>query len=424
MKKLSKKLVARKLARKVQKLLRSKEVTIVAVTGSVGKTMAKVVIGKVLSQAYQVRFTEDSYNTDIGLPLSIFGLKAPPQLWDVLAWQRIFQKINTRIKHYPDDVVVLEMADDELDDMLEFLSFIKPQYSVVTAVAPVHMERLQTMDKVVQDNWQIARVAKHVFYNADQAELRTLGNKLNKAQGFGLKQGKVRFTAVSRNRQGYLQVTLKLHNSDYSFVTKLIAPQGLYSLLAAASVASAMGMEPSQIVSRLKTIESVNGRMKLLKGVEGSQLIDDSSNSSPEAAKAALDVLAEFKGHKIAVLGNMNELGSHTQTAHYEVGKAAAKAADVLVVIGRDAETHMVSGATDAGMNTDNIKIFKSPYEAGHFLKRIITKHDVVLIKGSQNGVFSEEVTRILLDPSIDPAEVLVRQSTTWKRRKRKAFGL
>lgn len=424
MKKLSKKLVARKLARKVQKLLRNKEVTIVAVTGSVGKTMAKVVIGKVLSQAYQVRFTEDSYNTDIGLPLSIFGLKAPPQLWDVLAWQRIFQKINTRIKHYQDNVVVLEMADDELDDMLEFLSFIKPQYSVVTAVAPVHMERLQTMDKVVQDNWQIARVAKHVFYNADQAELRTLGSKLNKAQGFGFKQGKIRFTAISRNRQGYLRVTLKLNNSDYSFVTKLIAPQSLYSLLAAASVGSAMDMEPDQIVGRLKTIESVNGRMKLLRGLEGAQLIDDSYNSSPEAAKAALEVLAEFKGHKIAVLGNMNELGNYTQTAHYEVGKAAAKAADVLVVIGRDAETHMVSGATDAGMSSDNIKIFKSPYEAGHFLKRIITKRDVVLIKGSQNGVFSEEVTRILLDPSIDPAEVLVRQSTTWKRRKRKAFGL
>lgn len=424
MKKLSKKLVARKLARKVQKLLRNKEVTIVAVTGSVGKTMAKVAIGKVLSQAYQVRFTEDSYNTDIGLPLSIFGLKTPPQLWDMLAWQRIFQKINTRIKHYQDEVVVLEMADDELDDMLEFLSFIKPQYSVVTAVAPVHMERLQTMDKVVQDNWQIARVAKHVFYNADQAELRTLGGKLNKAQGFGLKQGKVRFTAVSRNRQGYLQVTLKLNNSDYSFATKLIAPQGLYSLLAAASVASAIGMEPGQIVGRLKTIESVNGRMKLLRGLEGAQLIDDSYNSSPEAAKAALEVLAEFKGHKIAVLGNMNELGNYTQTAHYEVGKAAARAADVLVVIGRDAEVHMVSGATDAGMNSDDIKIFKSPYEAGHFLKRIVTKNDVVLIKGSQNGVFSEEVTRILLDPSIDPTEVLVRQSTTWKRRKRKAFGL
>lgn len=424
MKKLSKKLVARKLARKVQKLLRNKEVMIVAVTGSVGKTMAKVAIGKVLTQAYQVRFTEDSYNTDIGLPLSIFGLKAPPQLWDVLAWQRIFQKINTRIKHYQDDVVVLEMADDELDDMLEFLSFIKPQYSVVTAVAPVHMERLQTMDKVVQDNWQIARVAKHVFYNADQAELRTLGNKLAKAQGFGLKQGKVRFTAISRNRQGYLQVALKLKNKDYKFVTKLIAPQGLYSLLAAASVASAMGIEPDQIVSRLKTIESVNGRMKLLSGLEGAQLIDDSYNSSPEAAKAALEVLAEFKGHKIAVLGNMNELGSHTQTAHYDVGKAAAKAADMLVVIGKDAEIHMVSGATDAGMDPDNVKIFKSPYEAGHFMKRIITKNDVVLIKGSQNGVFSEEVTRILLSPAIDPSEVLVRQSSTWKRRKRKAFGL
>ncbi len=424
MKKLSKKLIARRLARKVQKLLRHKQITIVAVTGSVGKTMTKVAIGKVLGQSYQVRYTEDSYNTDIGLPLSIFGLKAPSQLWDALAWQRIFQKINVRIKNYPDDVVVLEMADDELDDMMEFLSFIKPQYSVVTAVAPVHMERLETMEKVVHDNWQIAKAAKQVFYNADQPELRKLGSKPTKAQGFGLSQGKVRFSNVTRNSKGFLSVNMTLDKQEYKFTTQMIAPQSLYSLLAAASVANAMGIEPKAIVQKLKSITSINGRMNLLPGLEGSRLIDDSYNSSPDAVKAALKVLAEFKGRKIAVLGNMNELGSHAQNAHYETGQAASKVADLLVVIGKDAETHTVSGATDAGMAQDNIKVFKTPYEAGHFLKQQLTKNDVVLIKGSQNGVFSEEVTRILLDPSLDPAQELVRQSSVWKRRKRKAFGL
>jgi hypothetical protein len=75
-------------------------------------------------------------------------------------------------------------------------------------------------------------------------------------------------------------------------------------------------------------------------------------------------------------------------------------------------------------MSPDDIKIFKTPYEAGHFLKRIIGKKDLVLVKGSQNGIFTEEAARILLDPSLNPKDVLVRQSQDWKRKKRKAFGL
>ena len=121
MKKLTKQVIARRLAKKVAKLLASKKITVISVTGSVGKTSSKVAIGKLLGQKYQVRFSEDSYNTDIGLPLSFFGLKAPSPLWDPLAWRRVFQKINTVSKHYPYDVVVLEMADDELEDMSELL---------------------------------------------------------------------------------------------------------------------------------------------------------------------------------------------------------------------------------------------------------------------------------------------------------------
>jgi UDP-N-acetylmuramoyl-tripeptide--D-alanyl-D-alanine ligase len=205
----------------------------------------------------------------------------------------------------------------------------------------------------------------------------------------------------------------------------MVGEQNLNSLLAAAAVAYKMGEPFTKISNGLAKITSINGRMNLLKGVNGSKLIDDSYNSSPDAVFAALDVLADFKAKsRIAVLGNMNELGEYTNKSHYKVGKAAAKVADTLIVIGKDAEVHMVSGATDAGMDPDNIKIFKTPYEAGHFLKRVVKRGDVVLIKGSQNGVFLEEATRILLDPSQKPEEVLVRQSPSWKRRKRRAFGL
>ena len=425
MKKITKKLIASRLAKKVQKLLKNNDVTVIAVTGSVGKTSAKVAIGKLLSAEHQVRFSEDSYNTDIGLPLSFFGLKAPSPLWDPLAWNRIFQKIDNISKHYPYDVVVLEMADDELEDMLQLQKFIKPKYGVITGIAPVHMERMLNMDKVLKDNWKIAKGAENIIYNADVDGLNSLGSKSKRASGFGIKRGKIKFTNIKRNSKGYLEATLNLPESKLEIKTQMVGEHNLNSLLSAASVASAMGVDGKKISKGLSKVPGVNGRMKLLKGINGSNIIDDSYNSSPDAVLSALAVMKEFKSNKkIAVLGNMNELGAESRDAHYKIGKAAAKVVDMLVVIGKDAEVHTVSGAKDSGMDPDNIKIFKTPYEIGHFLKRIVQNNDLVLVKGSQNGVFSEEVVRILLDPSLDAKDYVVRQSKSWQRKKRKAFGL
>jgi len=84
----------------------------------------------------------------------------------------------------------------------------------------------------------------------------------------------------------------------------------------------------------------------------------------------------------------------------------------------------LASSASQAGLSSENIKVFRTPYEAGHYLKPIVKKGDIVLVKGSQDGVYSEETARILLDPSVDASAVLVRQSATWKKRKKKAFAL
>jgi len=425
MKKITKKLIASRLAKKVQKLLKNNEITVIAVTGSVGKTSTKVAIGKLLSKNHQVQFSEDSYNTDIGLPLSFFGLKAPSPLWDPLAWKRIFQKIDNISKNYPYDVVVLEMADDELEDMVKLLKFINPKYSVISGIAPVHMERMVTMNRVVRDNWEIAKNADNIFYNYDNTDLNKLASKSKKAVSFGVNKGKIKLTNLSRNSKGYLDGTINLIDSKIDVKTKMIGRHNLNSIIAAAAIAEAMGQSPAAIAKGVSEIVGVNGRMKLLKGFNGTKIIDDSYNSSPDAVISALEVMKEIKANKkIAVLGNMNELGDESKDAHYKIGKAAAKVSDMLIVIGKDAEIFTVSGAKDAGMNPDSIKIFKTPYEIGHFLKRLLEKGDLVLVKGSQNGVFSEEVVRILLDPSLDASEYVVRQSKGWKRKKRKAFGL
>ena len=422
MKNLAKKVIVSKLNSKLRRLLSSYDITIITVTGSIGKTTTKQAIGQVLESTRKVRYSQDSYNTDIGIPLSIFGQKVPNQLWDPRSWREIFKDIDAQLEDYKYDTVVLEMADDELMMMRKVLQIIKPNISVVSAIAPVHMERLKSIKTVVHDNWVIASAGETIIYNADNELLRKKAYK-NNTVGFGLEHGQVRFGKISRTNGAQLKAELQIGKHKRIIRTKMIGEQNLYALLAAASVANELGIPFGAICFELSQVTPMAGRMNLLPAVSGAYLIDDSYNSSPDAAKAALDTLKNFSGTKIAILGSMNELGEHADSGHQEVGEAAAKSVDLLVTVGKLAGDILAPTAQRAGLDSDKVKVFRTPYEAGHYVKNIIKKGDVVLVKGSQAGVFTEEASRILLDPKKNPAECLVRQSKVWKKRKKKSFA-
>ncbi|MFO0862328.1 MAG: UDP-N-acetylmuramoyl-tripeptide--D-alanyl-D-alanine ligase [Candidatus Saccharibacteria bacterium] len=423
MKQLAKNVIVRQLNKKVRKLLALHNITLIEVTGTVGKTSTKVAIGKVLSSQRKVRYSEDSYNTDIGIPLSLFDSKAPAQLWNLNSWRKIFAQIDAQISNYPFDTVVLELAEDEPAMMARVQKILPPDITVITEVTPAHMERMHDIKTLLHNAWKIAARGKYIFYNADSEGLRKKAYKTG-TTGYGLAYGQVTFTNIRRNSQGLLKAKLLLGKNSTEIQTKMCGQQNLHALLAAASVADHLGMSFTSIVNELQTIMPVRGRMNLLPAIEGARLIDDSYNSSPDAALAALQTLSEFKTRKIAVLGNMNELGQHSPTEHERVGKAASEVVDLLVVVGPHAEKYLAPAAEQAGLAAENIKRFRTPYEAGHYIKSILQKGDVVLVKGSQNGVYSEEVSRILLDPKLDPSENLVRQSKDWRRKKKKAFAL
>lgn len=426
MKNLAKKVIISRLNNRVKKLLATHNITVIGVTGSVGKTGTKKAIGEVLSATRKVRYSRDSYNTDIGIPLSLFGLKVPGKLWNAREWSRIFKQIDSEIANYKYDTVVLELADDELNMMKKVLSIVKLDISVISAVAPVHMEFLKDMQTVVYYNWQIAAHAKKIIYNADSDELRKKAYKKDTI-GFGLKYGNVKFAKVSRGKNGYLNAQLKIGKKSRLIHTKMLGEQNLYGLLAAAAVATELEIPFEAICFELEQVKTENGRMNKLKGKNGSTLIDDSYNASAKAVIAALDTLKDFKTNKsakkYAILGSMNELGEHSIKSHQEVGAKAAEVVDMLITIGKNAEKYMATAANHAGLASDKIKVFRTPYEAGHYLKQYLNKGDIVLIKGSQGDVFSEEATRILLDDKIDASKVLVRQSEVWKKRKKKSFA-
>lgn len=422
MKQAAKKLIVRRLNTKIRKLLALHKITIIEVTGTVGKTSTKVAIGQVLAGSRKVHYTEDSYNTDIGIPLSLFDIKAPSQLWNLNSWRKVFASIDAQIAHYPYDTVVLELAEDEPAMMTKVQKILPPQISVVTEVTPAHMERVHDIKTLLHNSWKIAARGKQIFYNADSEGLRKKAYKQD-TTGFGLQNGKIKFSGVSRGKNELLKAKLQINGQTKSVQTKMLGKQNLYSLLAAAAVANYLEISFEKICANIEKVPPVRGRMNLLAAVNGAKLIDDSYNSSPDAAIAALDALAEFSGRKIAVLGNMNELGDHSAGEHERVGKHAASIVDLLIAIGPHAEKYLAPAAEQAGLAQENVKRFRTPYEAGYYIKGQAKSSDVILVKGSQNGVYSEEVSRILLDTKLDPAETLVRQSKDWRRKKKKAFA-
>lgn len=432
LKKIAQKYIVRQLERKVTQLLDRHQIAVIAVTGTVGKTGAKLAIGQLLeANGRKVSYSEDSYNTDIGVPLALFGLKVPVRLADPVAWRALFKQIDALLRDYPYDTAVIEIAEDERTMMTPWLERLKPQISVLTGASPAHMERFESVEQLRDDAAWLASQAERCFYNADMEMVRAVMERRKHAVGYGLEHGTIRIDSksVTRARSGLLQAELLVGKSRAAIKTQFVARHSLSYVLAAAAVAHELGVDFDAICKTVAHIKPAVGRIRLLAGVNGSQLLDDSYNASPAAVEAGLDTLLELplkKGaRRIAVLGSMNELGDFSAELHQEVGAYAAhKNVDLLVTVGKEAMNLLAPAAIDAGLAKEKVKQFRTPYEAGHYLKPRIQPGDIIFVKGSQNGVFTEETSRILLSPDLDPAQELVRQSKSWKARKKKSFGI
>ena len=192
------------------------------------------------------------------------------------------------------------------------------------------------------------------------------------------------------------------------------------SIAAGIAVADLLGMQPADIQHSLAGVKSFEGRMQLLRGVKNSTIIDDTYNSSPIAAEAALMALYDFQApQKIAILGMMNELGDYSKEAHEKLGRLCDPSKlDLLVTIGKDANSFLAAAAEAGGCN---VKRADSPFQAGKIAIEFIKNNAAILVKGSQNGVFAEETVKILLADPLD-SNKLVRQSPFWLKKKREQF--
>jgi UDP-N-acetylmuramoyl-tripeptide--D-alanyl-D-alanine ligase len=346
------------------------DVRVVGVTGSIGKTMTKESIYSVLSKSYTTLRSKENYNNEIGLPLTLLELEEGHQR------------------------VVLELGMYSLGEIAQLAAIARPQVGVVTNVTHSHLERLGSLEHIAQAKSELVEALPSdggVVLNGDDPRVRAMA-RLTEAQVlyYGLNpDNDLRASHIqSRGLDG---VRFRMHYGHETLHVKipLLGRHSVHTALAAAAVGVLERQPWGQIVAGLRSIE-MQLRLLATPGVKGSTLIDDSYNSSPASSLAALNLLAELQGRKIAVLGDMLELGSYEEEGHRKVGRRAAEVADKLVTVGRLGAL-LGQEAVAVGMNRDDVMFAADNEEAVRFLLELVTSDDLILIKGSR-GMHMEDI--------------------------------
>ena len=422
MKKLARSLVAAILGWQVRRLRSKNDFKVIAVAGSIGKTSTKLAIAQVLKAGLKVQFQDGNYNDLVSVPLIFFGQQLP-SLFNPVAWLAVFWRNEQLLRaRYPYDVVVVELGTDQPGDIGEFGRYLKVDIGVIAAITPEHMEFFKDLDAVASEELALADMSSLLLINKDLSPAKYLDKITASLLTYGVRQSAdFQLTNAVFSDE---KCSFDFLRADKLFLQanhELVAEPQLYSVAAAMAVASELGLGAAAIKKGLANIHPVSGRMQRLGGVNNSVIIDDTYNASPQAVKAALDTLYRIKAsHKIAILGNMNELGRYSEKAHMQIGGYCDPAKlDLVVTIGPDANEFLAAAAEKKGCK---VQSFESPYTLGEYLKPIIKENTVILAKGSQNRVFAEEAVKQLLANPADQSK-LVRQSKEWLKIKQKAFN-
>lgn len=402
------------------------EVKLVAVGGSVGKTSTKTAIATVLSKKFRVRMQDGNFNTHMSAPLGILGIDYPENIRSPLEWLQVFRAARKRIKQPTDvDIIVQELGSDRPGEMAHFGTYLQPSVGVVTGVTPEHMEFFSTIETVAQEELALANFSQLAIINRDDIDGRFADFLTNQnVDTYGSTAAaefriEVKDFDPNHGYEGWL--VLSGFAETYPADLRVLGEHSLRPVCGAVAVAVKLGMGPHEIVEGVEDITPVPGRMNLLRGINGAMLIDDTYNSSPASAEAALQALYGLQApQRIAILGSMNELGGISAAEHEALGHLCDPALLAWVVtIGHDAEQYLAPAAKARGCQ---VRSFSSAIDAGAFVRSVLEKDAVVLAKGSEGGIYAEEALKLLLH-STDDDNQLVRQSPSWIARKNQFFS-
>ncbi len=396
---------------------------IIAITGSVGKTSAKEAIFAVLKDKRRVRRSISGLNTEIGLPFSIIGdekdfpeeklkLVAPNSFFvsskiknrkisKLFFWLRVlflafYRIIFWRKSQYP-EILILEYGVGHPGDMNALLEIARPKIGVITAIGdiPAHIEFFSDSEAIAKEKAKLIEslwVGGFAVLNFDDKKVAALQERTRaKIMSFGFRgNSDVKILGLEKNfeNNGQFGISFKFEYEG-SFVpvylNGIIGASHVYAAASGVSIGLIYGLNLVEAAEAFSlNYKPLKGRMNLLSGKKNIHIIDDSYNASPLSMRMALQTLEEINNfRKVAVLGDMLELGVFSKEAHKGIGKIVAGIADILITVGQSAKI-IAEEAKKSGFKENNIFIFNSADEALKSIDAIIQKNDIVLIKASR----------------------------------------
>lgn len=393
--------ILRFLARRTLKKYQPK---IVVIVGSIGKTSTKEAIYSVLSGRFNTRRSIKNYNNEIGVPLTIINCDSGEK--SVFKWLKIFAKgILLRDKNYP-EFLVLEMAADKKGDIKYLMDMLPKKLLkavVLTAVTPVHLEFFESVDNIFEEKTiAFSYLEKDGFaiFNMDNCDAYKVKEKINsKILTYGLnKNADINALEIEYDNSG---LKFKINYKNETLSSKLkgaIADYQVYPILAGISIGICFGLKLEKMVESLQKYKILSKRMQKFEGIKNSIVIDDTYNSSPEALKKAIQALVNFPfgQRKIAVLGDMLELGQDSEKLHRQAGEAISKTKmDYLITLGEEAK-YIFDEALKNNFPKDKAFYFSEKDKIIEFIKKIIQENDVILVKGSRGMEMEKIVKKII----------------------------
>ena len=349
---------------------------VVGVTGSVGKSTTKEMVSAVLASTYKVSKTPANHNNDIGMPMAILAM--------------------------PEDteVAVLEMGMNHFREIAYLTSIGKPDVAVIINIGTMHIEHLGSMEGILKAKLEILEGMPEdgtIVLNGDDTLLWNQREELKeKAMYFGVRNPETDVVGDQVcQKADLLTFAAKAEGKTIPVAMALEGEHYVLDALAAVTVGVKLGVTPENIAKSLSAFRNMEGRQEIFEK-NGFTIIRDCYNAGPESMSAALTVLGNRAGRRVAVLGDMLELGRCSDAEHYKIGRVAAEKADMLLAYGNHS-LRLLYGAITGGMSQNMARAFTNKEKLVQALKQMAKPGDVLLFKGSR-GMRMEEVLEKFLE--------------------------
>ena len=349
--------------------------TTVGITGSYGKTSTKFILGKVLSAELNTLVTPDSYNTPMGITITVRNSLKPIH-----------------------EVFVAEMGARQKGDIAELCQLVQPKFGILTAIGPCHLETFGSVENIAETKFELIRALPangRAILNFDDAAIRSLAHTSpTPVLSYGIESRDVNYwaEAIRFDAQGMHFTVVSAKGERQEMKTGLLGKHNIYNILAAVAAAQELGMSLAVIARAVATVPPIPHRLVLNRTAGGVTIIDDAFNSNPAGAQTALEVLSAMPdGKKIIITPGMVELGQAQYEENKKFAISCAKACDYVILVGKNHSKPLQDGLIEAGMPPERYYVAEDLQDANRRMRSIVQSGDYVLFENDLPDTFNEK---------------------------------